>query len=68
MFFLYNLCHKSYQNELQDHENKSFYLETVFGGNFNQTGISEKIQLLFLLLARFIRLANTFHTISEKTD
>ena len=52
MSFLYNLCHKSYQNELQDHENKSFYLETVFGSNFNQNGISEKIQLLISFVSK----------------
>ena len=33
LFFPYNLCHKPYQNELQDHQNKSFYFETVLGCN-----------------------------------
>ena len=32
---------------------------------FNQNRISEKYSFLFLLLVRFIRLANIFHTISK---
>ena len=69
LFFPYNICHKPYQNELQDHQNKSFiqiqFLVAIYS---NQNWISKKTQLFIFWFVRFIRLANTFHRYSFWDD
>ena len=55
--------YKPYQNELQDHQNKSFYFKMFI---LIRIVSAKKFIFLFLSLVRFIRLANIFHTISEK--